>query len=444
MEDEPQSVTETRTAVRQWLAEAWDTSLTVRQWWARLAESGWGFPQWPTEWSGRGLGPLEAAAVREELAAAGVIGPPDGAGPSMGANVLLAYGTEEQKARWLGPLARGEEHWCQFFSEPNAGSDLASVQCKAVLDGDRWIVNGQKVWNSGTLEAVRGLLVARTDPDLPKHRGMSFFIVDVDQPGVEIRPIRQMNGRTEFNETFFTDAEIAADGLVGGLNEGFRVAMATLTSERAAYAGGGESRFIRVMAGDKAGNLERTVADVLAEGGDGEVGGANTPPVHTHQQLTFHFPVQVIAEILGLPRADFPRFQRWAIEITSVTTDWDRGVAASEALRFTQLRAQEAARKGQDPGKETSIAYLGAVGIIRRYRDLAAAIAGPAATLMGPDAPDGGLVAMTVMTAPCHGIQGGSEQIQRNIIGEGLLGLPKEPQVDKDLPFREIRVSTAR
>ena len=426
MEDEPQSVTETRTAVRQWLAEAWDTSLTVRQWWARLAESGWGFPQWPTEWSGRGLGPLEAAAVREELAAAGVIGPPDGAGPSMGANVLLAYGTKEQKARWLGPLARGEEHWCQFFSEPNAGSDLASVQCKAVLDGDRWIVNGQKVWNSGTLEAVRGLLVARTDPDLPKHRGMSFFIVDVDQPGVEIRPIRQMNGRTEFNETFFTDAEIATDGLVGGLNEGFRVAMATLTSERAAYAGGGEPRFIRVMAGDKAGNLERTVADVLAEGGDGEVGGANTPPVHTHQQLI------ELARRFG--KADDP-----------VVRQGIAGVyAASEALRFTQLRAQEAARKGQDPGKETSIAYLGAVGIIRRYRDLAAAIAGPAATLMGPDAPDGGLVAMTVMTAPCHGIQGGSEQIQRNIIGEGLLGLPKEPQVDKDLPFREIRVSTAR
>lgn len=425
IDEEPTSVSQARAGAREWVAGAWDPKLTVREWWDRLAESGWGCPDWPNEWFGKGLGDAESVAVRQELALAGVIGPPGGVGPQMAANVLFTHGTDEQKQRWLPRLAKGEESWCQFFSEPNAGSDLAGVQTRAVRDGDQWIVNGQKVWNSGTLHADRGLLVARTDPDKPKHRGISYFVIDVDQPGVEIRPIRQMNGRTEFNETFFTDAVVSDDARIGEVNGGWRVAMTTLMSERSNFAGGGEHTVRSVSAGTKAGYLDRTIADVLAEEVE-QWDGANTPPIHTPEQL--------IALARELGRSGDPVIRQRIAQV----------YAASEAMRFTGLRAHAAAAAGRAPGRESSIVYLGGVKVIRLYRDVSAEIAGPAATLVGPGALHEGAVAMTVVTAPCHGIQGGSEHIQRNIIGEGILGLPKEPQVDRDIPFRDISSLTNR
>jgi hypothetical protein len=203
----------------------------------------------------------------------------------MGAPVLLAHGTDEQRSRWLPRLARGEELWCQFFSEPDAGSDLASVQTRAVREGDGWVVNGQKVWNSATLLADRGILVARTDVDVPKHRGLSFFVIDVDQPGLDIRPIRQMNGRTEFNETFFTDARVADDSMIGAPGDGWRAAMTTLSNERNEFAGGWEHPLAIVAPGKKAGHLDRIVGDLLEDPDRDDIGEANTPPLHTPQHL---------------------------------------------------------------------------------------------------------------------------------------------------------------
>lgn len=427
MDGSGSSVESVKADVRTWLKEAWDPALTVREWWARLAESGWGMPHWPKQWFGRSLPEREAAAVREEMAAAGVLGPPSGAGPLMAAPVLFAQGTEEQRRRWLPALARGEENWCQFFSEPGAGSDLASLQCRAVPDGDEWVVDGQKVWNSGTLIADRGILLARTDPDVPKHRGISFFVIDVDQPGVDIRPIRQMNYRTEFNETFFTGARVSADSMVGEPGDGWRAAMTTLSNERANFAGGGERLLVTVEAGRKAGNLERTVAEVLEKAAESpDMGGANTPPVHTASGLID------LARRHG--RAGDPVVRQRIARI----------FAASEALRMTALRASSTSAAGREPGAESSVGYLGAVRVLRQIRDLAAEIAGPAAILMAPDAPDGGDVAMTIMTVPCHGIQGGSEQIQLNILAERVLGLPKDLQVDRETPFRQLVVGTQR
>jgi alkylation response protein AidB-like acyl-CoA dehydrogenase len=397
-----------RAEVREWLKGAWDPSITVREWWARLADSGWGFPQWPREWFGRSLPLRDAVAAREELAAAGVLGPPPGSGTAMGAPVLFAHGTEEQRRRWLGPLARGEESWCQFFSEPDAGSDLAGLQCRAVADGDGWVVNGQKVWNSGTLQADRGILLARTDPDVPKHEGISFFVIDVDQPGVEIRPIRQMNYRSEFNETFFTDARVGADALVGKPGGGWRAAMTTLSNERANFAGGGEERLVVVEAGSKGGQLDRCVADVLRDAAQQpEINSANAPPIHSGADLI------ELARRYG--RSGDPVIRQRIAVIYCM----------SEALRFTAERAAAAAAAGRQPGSESSVGYVGAVRVLRLVRDLAAEIAGPAAVLTGLDGPDGGDVAMTVMTVPCHGIQGGTEQIQLNVLGERVLGLPK-------------------
>jgi alkylation response protein AidB-like acyl-CoA dehydrogenase len=415
-----------RAEVGAWLRDAWDPRLTVREWWARLAESGWGMPHWPAEWFGRSIPEREAAAVGEELAAAGVLGPPGGVGTAMVAPVLFAHGSEEQRRKWLPALARGEERWCQFFSEPGAGSDLAGLQCRAVRDGDDWIINGQKVWNSGTRTADRGILLARTDPDLPKHRGISFFVVDIDQPGVEIRPIKQMNHRAEFNETFFTDVRVPGHRIIGRPGDGWRAAMTTLSNERARFAGGGEHVLVTVDPGRKAGNLDRTVSDALEEAAQVKTDEANTPPLHTAADLID------LARRCG--RAQDPVIRQ---QIAAI-------FAMSEALRLTSARASAASAAGKQPDAESSVAYLGGVRVLRLVRDLAAQIAGPIATLMGPDATDGGDVAMTVMTVPCHGIQGGSEQIQLNILGERVLGLPKEPQVDRDLPFRQLVVGTQR
>jgi alkylation response protein AidB-like acyl-CoA dehydrogenase len=344
----------------------------------------------------------------------------------MAAPVLFGHGTDEQRSRWLPALARGEELWCQFFSEPGAGSDLASVQTKAVRDGDDWVVNGQKVWNSSTILADRGILVARTDPDVPKHRGLSFFVIDVDQPGVEIRPIRQMNERTEFNETFFTDARVSDDAMIGRPGDGWRAAMTTLGNERADFAGGWEHPLAIVAAGERAGHLDRRVGDVLDDEGRDDIGESNTPPIHT--------PERVIELAREWGRTDDPiTRQRLA-----------RVYAMSEALRWTGERAEAAATAGRQPGAESSVGYVGGVRLLRLIRDLVVEVTGPAGLLTGVDAPCDGDVAMTVTTVPAHGIQGGSEQIQMNILGERILGLPKEPQVDRDLPFREIVTGTQR
>ena len=269
-------------------------------------------------------------------------------------------------------LATGEERWCQFFSEPDAGSDLAGVRTRAVSDGNGWLVSGQKVWNSGTLTADRGILLARTDPDLPKHRGLSFFVIDIDQPGIEVRPIRQMNGRSEFNETFFDQARVELDGLVGSEGDGWRAALTTLSNERHDFAGGWEYPLVIVAPGDKGGYLMRQVGEVMENARRDELDEANTPPIHTAEHLV------ELAWEWGRNRDPIVR-QRLA-----------HVYAMAGALRWTAERAEEAEAAGRKPGAESSIGYVGGVRLLRLIRDLAVEIAGPAGLLTGPDAPSGG------------------------------------------------------
>jgi alkylation response protein AidB-like acyl-CoA dehydrogenase len=409
-----------RREVRDFIARTWDPESTLRDWWRAMAGEGWGFPTWPKEWFGRGLTGEQAAAVGEELTAAGVIGPPGGMGASMAGPVILTFGTDDQKARFLPPIANGTEFWCQFFSEPGAGSDLASVRTRAVRDGDSWIVNGQKVWNSGTLDADRGLLVVRTDPDQPKHRGLSYFLIEVRQPGIEIRPIRQMNNEAHFNETFFTDATVAHDNMLGGLNNGWAVAMATLTNERNTYAGGGHHVGYQASPGESSGQLDRTVGSIVAEQRDRAAeGDSYAAPVHRLMEL---------AKEAG--RSAEPAIRQALARVFSI----------SEVSRFTALRVEATRRAGGALGAESSVGYVKGVQLVRLCRDLGLQILGPGGTLVGTDAPTGGAIQHMALSAPSHGIQGGSEQIQKNIIGERILGLPKEPQVDRDMPFREIPV----
>ncbi len=259
-----------RAEVRTWLEANWSLDLTLREWWDRFGRSGWAFPTWPEDWFGKGISGRLAVVVREEVARAGVIGPPGGLGQGLGAPTVIAHGTAEQKELYVTALATGAAAWCQLFSEPGAGSDLASAQTRAVRDGDEWIVNGQKVWTSGAQIADRGMLVARSNVDVPKHRGLTYFIVDMDQPGIEVRPLKQMNGQAAFNEVFFTDARVSNDAVIGEVDNGWAVALTTLAFERSGIGGGGSMLGAGGVPGEKAGFLDKRVGDLIAAPPGGE------------------------------------------------------------------------------------------------------------------------------------------------------------------------------
>ena len=407
-----------RADVRSWLDAHWDPNQTVRVWWEALAESGWAYPTWPVEWFGKGFDADLAQVVRAELKAAGALAPPHGIAQTMGAPVILQFGTEEQRERFIRPIATGVEAWCQFFSEPDAGSDLASLKTRAVRDGEEWIVNGQKVWNSGTLTSDRGVLPLRTDPDVPKHKGLSFFIIDVQQPEIDIRPIRQLNGGSHFNETFFTDARARDADLIGGLNNGWAVTLATLANERASYAAGADYTG-GIPAGEMSGMLDLTCAEAVAQ------------VAATNDGYTA-FPLGDSAALIHLAS------EAGCIEDPTVRQRIMKLHTMSEVARLTALRAKAAADAGRTPGPERSLGHIAGVNIARATRDLGLAILGAGGILVGDDAPLEGAVAMMALTSLVHGIQGGTEQIQRNIVGERVLGLPKEPQVDRDVAFRDV------
>jgi alkylation response protein AidB-like acyl-CoA dehydrogenase len=301
---------------------------------------------------------------------------PRGIGLGMIAPTILAHGTEAAKVRYLRALYRGDIIACQLFSEPGAGSDLASLQTRAVRDGDEWVVNGQKVWTSGAHYSEIGEIICRTDPDLPKHKGLTGFIVDMRAPGVEVRPLRQMTGGASFNEVFFTDVRIPEDHLLGDVNAGWTVALTTLMNERAAIGGGG--------AGAPSGGSELRRLIALAR----HLGVTDDPLIR-----------QEIA-------------QAWI---------------NNQVARYNNERALAKIRAGQLPGPELSIAKLSLTQNLRRTAELAAHILGPR---MIADSGEWGTFAWSkfMLGVPGMRVAGGTDEIMRNILGERVLGLPKEPQ----------------
>ncbi|HET6793028.1 MAG TPA: acyl-CoA dehydrogenase family protein, partial [Acidimicrobiales bacterium] len=373
----------------------------------------------------RGLSLAEARAVSDELADAGAVGPPGGLGQMMGGPIIIDHGDEEQRDRWVPRLAAGLESWCQFFSEPGAGSDLASVQTRAMRDGDEWIVNGQKVWTSGARTADRGMLVARTNPDAPKHKGITYFIIDLDQPGIEVRPLKQMDGGATFNEVFFTDAVVPHANLVGSENNGWGVAVATLAYERQGI-GGGLRGGMGGAPGEKNGMLDLTVAEVKdrARRNAGDMAAAAST-------TSFRAVADLAAEFgrLGDP----------------VTRQRLAGYhALREVHRLNLERGRAAAQAGRKPGPEVSTGKLFSSRLAHEVRDLTLGIEGAHGQLLGEDAPQDGRYQQVGLRAHASSIAGGSDEIQHNIIGERVLGLPKEPQVDRDVPFRDLKVGTQR
>jgi alkylation response protein AidB-like acyl-CoA dehydrogenase len=346
----------------------------ARGWALRVFEAGFGWITGPPAYGGRGL-PREFQRIYNEVASD--YRTPSmsayGIGLGMVAPTILAHATEEVKQAYLVKMYRGDIVGCQLFSEPAAGSDLASLQTKAVLDGDEWIINGQKVWTSGAQFSDIGEIICRTDPDLPKHRGLTGFVVDMHAPGVEVRPLRQMTGGTSFNEVFFTDVRVPASHLLGEVNGGWTVALTTLMNERAAIGGGG-----------------------------GGVG-----PSQTTRLID-------MARVLG--RAGDPLIRQQLAEV----------IINERVSRCTTLRSMAKIAVGQLPGPEMSLAKLSLTANMVRTYETVSSVLGPA---LVADNGAWGTYAWSqfLLGVPGMRVAGGSDEVMRNIIGEQVLGLPKEP-----------------
>jgi alkylation response protein AidB-like acyl-CoA dehydrogenase len=415
------SIEPTQASVTAWLRENWSTDITLREWWSRLARSGLGFPTWPEGLGGRGWDRASTRVVSSAFGVVSAIGAPTGLGTLMGGPVVLQFGSAEQQARLLPRLVNGTEGWCQLFSEPGAGSDLASVSTKAESDGDEWIVNGQKVWTSGSTHSARGMLVARTDIDAPKHRGMSYFIIDMHQPGVEIRPLKQMNGQSHFSEVFFTDARVSDSNRISDVNNGWAVTVATLGFERSGLSAVDGTPGVRPPAGELAGFLDREVGEVIAA-----AKSARTLPEDTGG--TFSMLRQLSEEFVR----DRDPMVRQALA---------RRYSHERIATLMQQRAAANARAGRSAGPEASLAKLHWTVGLTQGRDVGTAILGAHGMLHGPDSASNGVVQKYALTIPSARIAGGSDEIQRNIIGERVLGLPKDIVVDADIPFRHLKKS---
>ncbi|HTS95008.1 MAG TPA: acyl-CoA dehydrogenase family protein [Streptosporangiaceae bacterium] len=408
-----------RAEVAAWLAAAWDPDLSLREWRERLADSGWGAPGWPREWCGRGLPPAAAAVVAQELARAGAPGAPEGSGMSLAGPTILAHGSDELKRRFIRPTVTGEIGWCQLFSEPGAGSDLAGLTTTARrADGGGWVVSGQKVWSTSAHHADAGLLLARTDWDVPRHRGISYFILPMRQPGVEVRPLRQMNGYASFNEVFLDEAVVPPPNVIGEVGGGWAVALTTLAHERrlappAARAGPGPRPGPGRARREAAAETERVMA-----------------PYRWYPQRAGR-PDLVIERAVAAGRHTDPLVRQEIVRL--ITLAW--------SARWTAQRAAAARAAGRPPGPEGSLAKLAGSNIARAAARAHALIAGPASMLAGADDPAGGMLSEILLSVPAVSIAGGTDQVQRTIVAERILGLPRETSADRDVPFGKVRRS---
>ena len=353
----------------------------ARAWQRTKFEAGWAAPHWPVEYGGQGRTGIEAGVASEEERHFDVHANFFMVGIDMAGPTLMAHGTPEQKKRFLEPTLRGDESWCQLFREPGSGSDLASLGTRAVRDGDEWVLDGQKVWTSSAHTADWGLCLARTDPDAPKHAGITYFLVDMHAPGVDVRPLRQIDGAIHFNEVFLDGVRVPHDHVLGDVGDGWRVATTTLSAERTAIGGGGQTgpRELIDLARQFGRDDDPTIRQELAK-------------LYTRQQI-----------------------QRWVV-----------------------YRVRTAVAKGVLPGPEASILKLVNSHQVEHVGSTIMSILGPTATLWHDDAPDGGFWNDVFLFQWSSRIGGGTENIQRNIISERVLGLPREPDPLKGQPWKDL------
>ena len=387
----------------EWLSHNWDPALPLRTWRELLCDSGWAVPHWPEEWMGRGLPAWSEALVATCLRSHGAVGLPMGVGMSLAAPTILEHGDDALRRSFLRATVTGEFTWCQLFSEPGAGSDLAGLQARAVRDGDEWVVNGQRVWNTSAHHADYGILLARTDSSVAKHSGITYFVIPMRQPGVLVRPLAQMNHHSSFNEVFLTDARVPGDWVVGQVNSGWTVALATLAHER---------RFGNIVSrwslGDASG---RAVEEARAE--------------HDEHMETYKW----YPQRAGRVDLVVPEMQRRGLRHdAALRQEVARLLTMQRIAGWTADRARAARELGRPPGPEGSVGKLAMSEIARLAAHVHGRIAGAEGLLNGPDTAAGGMVAEVLVSVPGQSIAGGTDEIQRNILGERMLGLPREPR----------------
>jgi alkylation response protein AidB-like acyl-CoA dehydrogenase len=353
-----------------------------RAWQRTMQEGGWGAITWPVAYGGRGDTAWHQAIFNQEAARFDVSTGAFAVGIGMVGPTLIAHGTEAQKRRFLPALLRGDEVWCQLFSEPEAGSDLAGLRTRAVRDGDEFVVNGQKVWSSGALQSDWGILLARTNPDVPKHKGITYFLVDMRTPGLDVRPLRQMTGRSHFNEVFLSDVRIPAANVVGEVDGGWGPTHTTLANERTFIGGGGER-----LATERVIDLARRC------GRDGD-------PVVRQNLAAFHIRTRL--------------------------------------LQYMNYRVQSAQSQGRQPGPEAATTKLFLSQHLALTGDFVVELAGPGGTLWRDSTIDAGAWQQLFLGQWASRIGGGTDNIQRNVLGDRVLGLPSEPRLDREIPFKDV------
>ena len=387
-----------REEARAWLAEnapaekelaELDEMARSKLWQKRKYDAGWACIRWPKEYGGRGATAVEQVIWnQEEVRYPGLPGSIFSIGQGMAAPTLMAWGKEEQKRRYLPKLASGEEIWCQLFSEPASGSDLAALRTKAERDGDDWVINGQKIWTSGAHYSDYGILVVRTDPNVPKHKGLSYFFLSMKSPGIETKPIKQLSGDSNFNEVYFTDVRIPDSQRLGGVGQGWQVSITTLMNERAAIGTG-------------------------SGGGD------------------FHSLVK-LAQTVTID-------DRPAIEDSAVRAKLADWYCKRSGLKYTGYRTLSALSRGDTPGPENSIGKLVGAPMAQDMASFAMDLMEMSGAVWDADfSAPAGLFPANFMAIPGMRIAGGTDEIMANIIAERVLGMPQEPRLDKGIPFNEV------
>ena len=360
----------------------------AKQWQKQKYDAGWACIGWAPEFGGRGASPIEEVIWRQEESQYDLPANFFLIGQGMIAPTLMAWASDEDKARYLPPLASGEEVWCQLFSEPAGGSDLAALRTRAERDGDEWVINGQKIWTSGAHFSDYGVIVVRTDPTVPKHKGLSYFYVDMKAPGVEIKPIKQLTGDSDFNEVYFNDVRVSDQQRLGEVGQGWQVSLTTLMNERAAIGGG-------------FGQMDVALAMAVAQK----------------------------VEIDGRP----------ALEDASVRARLANWYVQESGLKYTGYRSLTALSRGALPGPENSIGKLvGAPKMQAMSSYLMDLLEASGAITDESLATEAGIIQRAYMGAPGLRIAGGTDEIMANIIAERVLGLPQEPRLDKGIPFNEV------
>ncbi|MEI8302191.1 MAG: acyl-CoA dehydrogenase [Burkholderiales bacterium] len=368
-----------------------DVLAAGKAWQKRKYDGGWACLHWPKEYGGRGATPIERVIWQQEEGVYAKLSSPFLIGQGMCAPTMMTYATEDQNRRYLPPLASGEAVWCQLFSEPVAGSDLAGLRTRAEKQGDHWVVNGQKIWTSGAHYSNHAILLTRTDPGVAKHDGLTMFFIDMKSPGIEVRPIKQVNGQSGFNEVFFTDLRIPDDQRLGAPGQGWKVSLTTLMNERLSIGAGMPTGFPELL-------------DFCCQFDTGNGLAIDDPTVRS-------------------------RLATWAVR--------------TSGLRYTAYRSISALSRGETPGPENSIGKLVAGQTLQEIAMFALDLQGQAGIMTDPAQVEAaGRFQAMLLRSPATRIEGGTDEILRNIIAERVLGLPADMRADRGLPFNQIPTKT--